>query len=104
MEKEHGNTFHIDVFVKSDFTEVTASDDISQTVNYETIAAVCKEEMNLPSNTLEHIGFRIITSLFKRLPISKVNLKISKSNPPIEQNCVASVVSMKVRRSDLEKE
>ena len=100
-EKENGNIFLLDVYVKGDLKRVASSDDIEEAINYEIIAAVCKEEMSKPSNTLEHIGYRITNSLFNRLPISKVKLKISKTNPPIEEECSASVVSMTVRRNEI---
>ena len=87
--------------MKGDLREAAESDDIATAINYETIAAACKEEMEIPSDTLEHIGYRIVKSLFSRLPVARVKLRIAKSNPPIGQPCLASTVTFNVKKGEI---
>jgi dihydroneopterin aldolase len=100
-EKKNGNTFALDIQVKGDLRKAVRTDNIADAINYETIAAVCKEEMEIPSDTLEHIGYRIVKSLFSRLPVSRVKLRIAKSSPPIGQPCLASTVTFNMKRGEL---
>lgn len=102
-EKENGSTFYLNIMVKGDLSAVVDSDDISETINYEVIATICKQEMRIVSNTLEHVGYRIIKTLFKDLPISKVKLNIAKVKPSIDVDCASSDVSLTVSRKQIEK-
>ncbi len=102
-EKEKGNTFYLDIMVKADLTSVLDSDNITETINYEVIATICEQEMQIVSNTLEHVGYRIITGLFQNLPISKVKLHIGKANPALDIHCATSAVSFNVSRKQLDK-
>jgi dihydroneopterin aldolase len=99
-ERESGNYFEVDVVVETDFSEAAASDDIDKTVNYETIYAIVKEEMERPSKLLETVAEKIVTDLFEKFDsIVEAELKISKINPPIGGKCKKASVSISRKRS-----
>lgn len=94
-ERDSGNWFEVDVAVETDFTEGARNDELSGTVNYETIFRIVKEEMEKPSRLLETVAENIVTHLLNGLPkITFVDLKISKLNPPIGGKCRKASISL----------
>jgi dihydroneopterin aldolase len=99
-ERDSGNWFEVDITVNADFTEGAARDEISGTVNYETLFSIIKEEMEKPSKLLETVAGQIVKTVLLRLPaVEKVELKISKLNPPIGGKCRKASVSLIMERS-----
>lgn len=97
-ERESGNWFEIDIAVEADFTVGAAEDDLRGTINYETLFRIVKEEMEQPSKLLETVAEKIITDVMTQLPVSMVELKIAKLNPPIGGKCRKATVSIVKRR------
>lgn len=59
VERKTGNTFYIDAEVElGTFDDI--EDDISDTVNYEHMHSICKEEMENTQKLLEKVVFNII--------------------------------------------
>src|SRR5690606_40891539 len=78
-ERESGNWFEVDIAVETDFSAAAFQDDLSGTVNYETLFAIVKEEMNRPSKLLETVAGKIIDDILQELPVvQSVDIKISK--------------------------
>jgi len=77
-----GNHFLVDVTIETDTERAGQSDDLRDTLNYQTAYLVVKREMETTSNLLEHIATRILDALYKELTgINKVTVKVSKLNP-----------------------
>ena len=58
------------------------SDELRDTLNYQTAYLVVKKEMETTSNLLEHIATRILDALYNELTgIRKATVKVSKLNP-----------------------
>src|SRR5687768_17415368 len=94
-ERDSGNWFEVDITVDTDFSEGAAHDEISGTVNYETLFSIIKDEMEKPSKLLETVAELIVKRVLKDLPaVEKVELKISKLNPPIGGKCRKAAVSL----------
>lgn len=97
-ERESGNWFEVDIAVEADIPE-QISDDLTRTVNYETLYQLVKEEMEKPSKLLETVGERIIERVLGGLPEAEaVELKLAKINPPIGGKCKRASVSLRMRR------
>lgn len=98
-ERESGNFFEVDIAVETDFSFAAQEDDISGTVNYETLFRIVKDEMEQPSKLLETVAEKIINHVLSTLPpVLSVELKISKLNPPIGGKCRLSSVSIRKER------
>jgi 7,8-dihydroneopterin aldolase/epimerase/oxygenase len=98
-ERESGNFFEVDIAVETDFSEAAAHDDLGETVNYETLFRIVKEEMDEPSKLLETVAAKIIAHVFRDCPTAlHVDLKISKLNPPIGAKCKRSSLSVSQSR------
>lgn len=86
MEEEArvGRSFIVDVEIEADLSKASASDKISDTINYVTVFEIVKEEMEIRSKLIEHVGKRIYDRIKKTFPqIETAIVKVSKLNPPI---------------------
>lgn len=84
QEKITGNTYHVNLRMKVDFLQAVLTDELSATVNYAEIYQLVKEEMEIPSQLIEHVAGRIVQRLFDEFPqIETIDLTLSKVNPPL---------------------
>jgi len=94
-EREQGNDFVIDVHVTTDFDAAAQSDELSGTVNYETIYAIVKEEMQESTKLLERLAQRMIARMFEAFALAEcIEISIAKKNPPIEGDIKQSRIRM----------
>ena len=98
-ERESGNWFEVDITVHTDIPEGSIGDDLSKTVNYETLYEFVKAEMEKPSKLLETVAEQIVERVLRDLAeVHQIEIKISKINPPIGGKCKkASIAFMKKR-------
>lgn len=79
-----GNVFIVNLKIEVDLTRSCLSDDLSDTISYADVYEVVKREMLIPSKLIEHVAYRIIQSLKNKYKeIEKVEIKLSKRNPPM---------------------
>ncbi len=81
-ERQVGREFTLDIYIETDLSRVKSSDKLTDTINYDQILSICKEEMAITSNLLEHVASRIghrIKAL-ATLPVF-VTIRISKHHP-----------------------
>ena len=81
-EKLIGTRFSVSVSMNCEIGNAASSDDLSQTVNYQAVYAVIKDEMSAKVNLLETMAQRILQRLKADFPaIESLNVSISKLNP-----------------------
>jgi dihydroneopterin aldolase len=79
-----GNKFLVDIKIEADCDVPAHSDNINDAINYQTVYKIIKKQMKIKSRLLENIVKRIIDAIFDELPgIEKVEVKLSKMNPPM---------------------
>jgi len=79
-----GTKFIVDLFLETDTALAEKSDNLRDTVNYQTVYQVVKVEMETKSKLLEHVGRRVLTRIKKEFPtVNHARLKIKKLNPPL---------------------
>jgi len=101
MEEEGkiGSDYLVNLSVKSDLNKAAISDRLSDTVDYVLLQKIVKKEMAVRSKLLEHVGVRIIDSIFKTVSLAKsVKVTVSKLNPPIGGDVEEVSVTMKSMR------
>jgi dihydroneopterin aldolase len=60
------------------------TDNLKHTLNYQLVYDVVKKEIEIPSQLIEHVGQRILNSVYSAFPqIQKLEVKLSKLNPPL---------------------
>jgi len=94
-EKELKGRFSIDVAIWSDLSASGASDDLNETINYETVYQFCKNVMALEYDLLETIGTEIADEIKNQWPhIEKVRVSVSKWNPPLPGKVKRSLIEI----------
>ncbi len=86
-EKQKGNTFLVNIHLQIPVPEACHTDQLDDTLNYQIIYDIVAEEMNTPSELLEHLVWRIRVHLLTEFPqISQLRVRVSKKNPPLGGN------------------
>lgn len=102
LPQEHvvGTAYLLNLVIDTDFTSAMHTDRIAGTINYADIYEVVKQEMQTPSQLVEHVGGRICKALFQHFPsIQSLQLELLKENPPIAGcQCAGMGVSLNVKR------
>jgi dihydroneopterin aldolase len=83
-EGKIGSNYLVNLSVKADLSQAANTDTLSDTVDYVHLQKIVTNEMREPSKLLEHVGQRIIDTVFKEIPlVNSVKVKVAKVNPPI---------------------
>ena len=94
-ERVIGNKYSVDVTLDVDFTEAASDDKLEGTVNYEKVYEIVQNVMNIDANLLEHLAGKMIKALKQNFPqINRVQVRISKYNPPIKGLCHKATVEL----------
>ncbi|MCG8307463.1 MAG: dihydroneopterin aldolase [Cytophagales bacterium] len=100
-EQRIGNKYGVDITIESSLDKAGADDRLSETIDYEDLYKIIREEMGKPSRLLENIGGRIMDAVFTNFPlITFIEISISKFNPPIGGICKRAVVTLSSARTD----
>jgi dihydroneopterin aldolase len=79
QEQLIGTEFLVDVYVEVNISKAGNSDQLSDTVNYETIYRIVKAEMSKKSKLIEHVAQRIIFKIKSFYAHKSKNFKIKSS-------------------------
>ncbi|KAA9340816.1 dihydroneopterin aldolase [Adhaeribacter soli] len=94
-EQKIGNKYGVDLYIQTNLQSAAASDDLHETVNYETLYKIVHEQMKQPARLLEHIGQRVIAQVIHNFPkVKGVKVNIYKFNPPLGGICHRAMVTL----------
>ncbi len=97
-----GNEYILSLRLGADITRAMETDDVADTLNYAEVYRVLKEEMEIPSKLLEHVGGRLVRRLFREFPtLEHIDLKIAKRNPPMGADIASAGVEIHCLRSEI---
>ena len=83
-EQKIGTWFNVDLSLEVDTSKAEKSDNLEDTVNYQSVYQVVKEQMMIPSHLLENVARRILDAIGKNFPaVSYAWVKVKKMNPPL---------------------
>lgn len=95
-EKREGNTFRVNVSYDYDAAPAAESDDLAKAVDYSVVYAIVRREMDICSNLLENVAWRIKNAIEAEVPgISKVQVSVAKRNPPVGGPCEWSTITVR---------
>jgi len=84
QERLEGNTFRVGVSIDMPDKAGLHTDDITDTVDYRMIYDVVAGEMQVTSNLIEHVAWRIKQALMVVCPEAReVKVSVAKKNPPV---------------------
>jgi dihydroneopterin aldolase len=99
QERKVGNTFVVDLKIKTALDRAIFSDELAETLSYADIYAVVKAEMATPSRLLEHLCGGIVERLFKTFPpIEALEIKVMKQHPPIGADIAGASIELSCTR------
>jgi dihydroneopterin aldolase len=100
-EQSLGNRFQVDLKLEADVKEAGQSDQIGQTIDYVKVYGLISAQMQVKFKLLETIGQRIIQDLRTHFPqIKRVEVTVSKFNPPISGLCKRVAVTSRWKSDD----
>ena len=95
QERLTGNDYRVDLKIDFPLETAVGSDDVNDTLNYATIYTAVKEEMDVPSQLIERVAYRIADRLFRTFKaINEVEIKVEKCNPPMGADCEGAGVEL----------
>jgi dihydroneopterin aldolase len=84
QERAIGTHFTVDLNFTTDTSRAEVSDNIADTVSYLDVYQVVKDQMQQPSNLLEHVARRVGVAVLHQFPaVTSITVKVSKMNPPL---------------------
>lgn len=97
QERMVGNDFLVDLTIDVDDDKAFFSDDVADTISYVDLYDIIKSEMEIPSNLLEHLCYRIATKIKSYdTRISRVLVRVAKANPPMGADINCSAVKIEI--------
>ena len=85
FERQHGNDFQVDLECRLDLSKAAESDALEDSVDYSALYNIVAEQMEKPSNLLEHVAGRIGAAVKERFPqIESCAVTVTKFNPPYD--------------------
>lgn len=98
-EQKLGNRYAVDIELQAEFGKAAEEDDLTGTINYEEVYALISEIMAHNAKLLEHIAHKINTQILERfLEVQRVEVKVSKFNPPLRGICRSASVVLETSR------
>lgn len=81
-----GNEIHVDVYVDTLTKGFLPTDELENTLNYETIYHLCSLEMKKPARLLETVAVNLHQCIREHFPenVNDVKVRISKISPPLK--------------------
>ena len=100
QEAVAGAWYRVDVDICADVRSAMDSDSLKDTVNYARVAAIIKQQMEIPSKLIENVAGRIATELDGCVgdKIQSINLRVVKENPPVGVVCEESSFLLSLQR------
>lgn len=94
-EKIIGNHFRVSFSAETDVETPGKSDRLEDALNYQELYNMIKSQMEITSNLLESVAFRILNRAGELFPsITEAEVSISKLNPPLGGKAESSRVVM----------
>ncbi|WP_111707143.1 dihydroneopterin aldolase [Lutibacter citreus] len=98
-EGKIGSDYRVDLTIKANLSKSAISDNLADTVDYVHLNRIVKEEMAIRSKLLEEVANRILLRVLNEIPlVKKVDVAVSKLNPPIGGNVAMVTIEMSKKR------
>ena len=99
QERLVGGDFLLNLRVGYPIEKGMESDEVEDTLNYAALFDLVRQEMNKPSQLLEHVAGRIVKTIMEAFPaVSSVDLELTKLNPPMGADSDGAGIFLNVKR------
>jgi len=98
-EAKIGSDYRVDLTIKTNLEPSSKTDELTDTVDYVDLNRIVVEEMAVRAKLLEHVAKRIIDRVLKELQmVTKIEVEVTKLNPPIGGDVEGVTIVMKKKR------
>lgn len=98
-ERKIGNRYELDIRVETDFDCASENDLLEHTVDYGELYQIVSEEMQQSTKLLERLAGRIADRVLQEIaPVTQVEIRLSKLNPPLGGLCKKSTITLSKSR------
>ena len=103
QEKEVGQDFLVSIRCAMDMSSAMNHDMLEVALDYGVLYQLVKEEMDIPSQLVEHVAGRIGKTVFDHFQqVTAVDITITKLNPPLGADSVGAGVEVHLIRLEIE--
>lgn len=98
-EGKIGSNYNVNLTIKTNLKPSAQTDELTDTVDYVDLNRIVVEEMAIRAKLLEHVTQRIIDRVLKELlMVTKIEVEVTKLNPPIGGDVEGVTIIMKKKR------
>lgn len=98
-ESKIGSDYSVNLTIKTNLKPSSQTDELTDTVDYVDLNRIVVEEMAIRAKLLEHVAQRIIDRVLKELQmVTKIEVEVTKLNPPIGGDVEGVTIIMKKKR------
>lgn len=98
-EAKIGSNYSVNLTIKTNLEPSAKTDELTDTVDYVDLNRIVVEEMAIRAKLLEHVAKRIIDRVLKELQmVTKIEVEVTKLNPPIGGDVEGVTIIMKKKR------
>ena len=98
-EAKIGSNYRVDLKIKTNLEPSSKTDELTDTVDYVDLNRIVVEEMAIRAKLLEHVAQRIIDRVLQELQmVLKIEVEVTKLNPPIGGDVEGVTIIMKKKR------
>ena len=95
QERQVGADFSVTLRVGYDVALAVDHDAVDVTLDYAILYELLRQEMQKPSDLLEHVAGRIAQAVFARFPrAATVDVTVVKLNPPMGADCAGAGIEL----------
>jgi dihydroneopterin aldolase len=82
-EQQIGTWFEVNLSIETDTSKAELTDNLEDTINYQSVYLTIKHQMARKSKLLEHVARRILDAVIAEYPVLSAEVTIRKKNPPL---------------------
>ena len=98
-EAKIGSNYSVNLTIKTNLEPSSKTDELTDTVDYVDLNRIVVEEMAIRAKLLEHVAKRIMDRVLKELQmVTKIEVEVTKLNPPIGGDVEGVTIIMKKKR------
>ncbi len=95
-ETEKGGEYIVDIYMYLDLEKAGITDDLNETVNYESIYSIVEEIMKTPQKLIESVAYKIKSKIIETHPeLKSFTVKVRKISPPLSGQVNESYVEFR---------
>jgi len=84
QERAVGGRYTVSLRLHADLSVACRTDALADTIDYSAVSTAVADEMQQPSNLIEHVASRIACRLLTDFPtLTSIDIRLCKQHPPI---------------------